>query len=173
MSHDDLRKRLNKLGKKANRLTKNLNCGGCCVFASLVARALEQLRVPHEGVVSLSWGDLDSQRPMNNLDARAWYERDVHFRHVGLRVYYEGEAWLFDSNGVTEADEAHLSYFPLSKGTLSDEELHCLAGEPVLWNPMFQRTLIPKLQALVDEHLLQPLDRSEDDKLLAELGVTP
>ena len=157
---------LNKLGDEADRRFELLNHGGCCVFAALVARALDDKGYPVQGV-AFSWNagtpsgkekNIDELRPyLAGRHVKAWNDLGIRFGHVGIEFYDGVDIHRYDSNGVADKD-ADLEGDPAWRGSLSIEELEYLAADDgkaqgmQAWNDAFDRNHIPTLRQLVAKH---------------------
>lgn len=153
--------KLNTLGQKAEEEFPDLNYGGCCVFASLVADRLAKLGVQAEGVVAMYFYEdkppnIDYAR--NNVrhigDGDEWEENGVKLSHVGLKIMVGETAILYDSEGVRPFKRRNtLLDRTVIEGTLSRKELKALANNAWNWNYSFDRDQIPKLAKLVAREL--------------------
>jgi len=157
----DLKKKLLKVGKDAQKVAQGeINFGGCCVYAALVARELIARGHPARGVVYAGLFDDNSA----NLDevrnelrepktVRAWNKRGVVFNHVAIETEIGDETVVFDSDGFRQPRG------DMYAGRLTVEELEALAGlgpnETEThrgWNSTFDRDLIPDLRETVQRH---------------------
>lgn len=149
---------LNALGAEANDRFPDLNCGGCCVFAQLVADKLAERGIEAHGIVAMSdWEDAPSiDAARSNVedvsDGWEWNDNGIEFNHVGVSFAYEGTEYHYDSNGAHEP-HGDLSGWGVVPGYLSRYELFALAGKPHNWSIWFDRGRIPELKALVEEYL--------------------
>ena len=151
---------LNKLGKAVNEKYPNVNYGGCCVYAALVAEALLLHNVNVRGIVASrdAWefnryNSIDDIRPYiryHTIDR--WQDNGVDFSHIGLEFEVNGKLRHYDSNGVKRAAR-HFDNMPVYKGRLQVYELVKLASRAQGWNSYFNRRHIPKIRALVQEYL--------------------
>lgn len=154
--------KLNTLGYKAEEEFSNLNYGGCCVFASLVADRLAELGIEAGGVVAMDFGgrapNIDKARSNvhDESDGDEWEENGVKLSHVGIKFQLGGKTLLFDSDGVQEMRERNsLAGYDVINGVFTRDELRALADNSWNWNYSFDRGQIPKLAELV-EHELTP-----------------
>jgi hypothetical protein len=142
---------LNLLGVKVAARYPNLNQGGCCVYAALVARELSNRMIPVKGLIttfdpgSLSL-DVVRQR-VNNNSLFEWKENSVSFYHVGLEFTLEKKTFRYDSNGVVSSRARLLDCLPY-KGRLTVNELEDLADDND-WNRCFNRQNIPAIRLMV------------------------
>jgi len=131
----DLKKIILQAGKKAQKVARGeLNFGGCCVYAALVARELVKRGHPARGVAYAGFfGDnhanLDEVR--NKLrdpkSVWAWNKRGVNFSHVAVEAEIGGEIVVFDSDGFRPSTP------DMYEGRLTVEEL----GTPLLTGTSF------------------------------------
>ena len=161
----DLVSILNELGQKAKELAPRLNFGGCCVYAGLVAVALEERGYPAQGRVT-SWnagrGDAasitEARKKVKSNTVKEWNLQGIYFGHVGIEFYDGKDVYLYDSNGCKPVDELLGSECSF-EGRLTVQELNDLweyngptMDYPVSWNMDFDRDLIPALQRLINKH---------------------
>lgn len=159
----DLISQLNQLGAYAQLQIPNLNNGGCCVFAAMVARELRDMGVKVGGVPIAdimwgdpTWGNVDEARA-NVSDpgcSEQWEENGIAFSHVGLEVEIGDAVYYFDSRGLRSFDAPmrYPEWKPLP-GRLTVEEMEALAERPHNWNWKFDRTNIPYLKQIVEDYL--------------------
>ncbi len=161
-----IHKILNALADEVIGKFELLNHGGCCVFAALVARALDNKGYPVQGV-AFSWQadtpsgmekNIDELRPyLTGRHVKAWNDLGIRFGHVGIEFYDGTDIYRYDSNGIVDKD-AYLEGDPAWRGKLRIEELEYLATDDgraqgmQAWNDCFDRNHIPELQQLVAKH---------------------
>jgi hypothetical protein len=151
---------LNKLGKAVNKEYPNVNYGGCCVYAALVAEALLLHKVNVRGIVASReahyfniYNSIDDIRPhIKHHTLDRWQDNGVDFSHIGLEFEVNGKRRHYDSNGVKMA-RRHFDSMPIYTGRLQVYELVKLAGKAQGWNSCFNRRHIPKIRAMVQEYL--------------------
>jgi hypothetical protein len=153
----DLPEILDKLGRDVTARYPYINHGGCCVYAAIVAQALQAHRVNAKGIVvswfASKWIHIDKVR--NNLkrkDVHEWQENDVNFSHVGLEFRYRGKVYHYDSNGI-HPKAKQLDGMEIYPGRLLVEEMVQLAESPEGWNSSFNRRYIPTIRRMVDKAL--------------------
>lgn len=155
---------LNELGETANKKFPSLNWGGCCVYAGLVATALEEKGYPAQGRVA-GWAagkpnaaSITEARKRVQVNTPAeWNANGINFGHVGIEFYDGENAYLYDSNGCTSPEDL-LDGMHSFEGRLTPLELTelwqnngPLNGYQVSWNTSFDRNNIPDLEKLVKE----------------------
>ncbi len=133
--------KLRTLAQVVRSSVRNINGGGCAVFASLVGQRLESMGLDVE-IVS-SW--------------------DEHYA-VRLKLP-NGKVFTYDANKLRRSETEFGEYvdFDMDRvspyvagpwGTgLSVEACSELAANADHWNPLFDRQSIPVLERLVREHL--------------------
>jgi hypothetical protein len=159
-----LRDALNWLGDDVESKINCLNYGGCCVFAGMVATALENKGYPVQGRVaaySASRGTANihnARRHVKKNSVGEWNIQGIHFGHVGLEVYDGQDIYLYDSNGCRDPIEL-LDGMHSYEGRLTAKEMTELwlyngpaRGYDISWNPEFNRTQIPKLYKIIQSH---------------------
>lgn len=139
----------------ANKMSNinSLNCGGCCVFATHVAKYLQQ-HVPVRIVIfnPPDYPSIDSVRTKlkNPRSARQWYKNGMAFFHILIEFDYEGKTYLCDSTGVFPASNQYTfnGWMELyrTSGSLTMEEASALAANHRAWNWRFDRRQIPKIK---------------------------
>jgi hypothetical protein len=153
----NLVRHLNALGKEVNAAYRYINCGGCCVYASLVATELKKLGVEVHGIVG-SWyaepsKNIDNIRPLVKKGFPSeWGENGVYFGHVGLEFKIRGKVKHYDSNGVS-APKGKIMGLLLYDGRMLPKELKVLASTSEGWNTQFDRRHIPDIRQLVKKHM--------------------
>ena len=164
----DLITTLNNLGKSVKKQHRDVNRGGCCVFASMVALELEKRGYKVQGIAASHWaknwdGKVISitwaRKKIEDNHPNHWSDHDVSFGHVGLEFKYKGRLYHYDTAGVN-AKQDTLDKMPIYRGRLSiDEMVELAALDDGSWNPCFVRSEIPHIQRLVSWHFKR-LDRS-------------
>lgn len=151
---------LERLGNEANATFAYLNSGGCCVFASFVARELASKGYRAKGVVVSYNSHAANGKPLSINEARKnvkynsmrqWADNGVFFSHIGIEFQEGSTRRRYDSYGVIGA-KSKLMGMSAYQGRLSVPELEDLSLDDN-WNPTFDRNLIPRVEALVKKHL--------------------
>lgn len=148
-------KELKELGQNVMEQFEYINQGGCCVFAALVGKKLQEYFPVRIRASNNYHGyrirDLNEIRP--NLEDNTiweWYNEGIDFNHVIIEFDYKGKTYHMDSTGVYKAGKRDPSFkYVLYKGYLTVEEAAELAKQKD-WNPTFDRKLIPTLRKTVD-----------------------
>jgi hypothetical protein len=158
--------KLNALGKEVMTRYPLINCGGCCVYAAMVAEALQNQGIEVRGIVS-AWSaeslnsngiTLDHIRPaIKSNTLEEWNKHGIRFNHVGVELVIRKEGKRvtkkhYDSKGVKGASKK-LDDMPIYKGRLTLTELKALARKRKGWNDSFNRRAIPEIRKLVKKHL--------------------
>ncbi|RWZ87284.1 MAG: hypothetical protein EO766_12225 [Hydrotalea sp. AMD] len=135
------------------RLTniRDLNCGGCGVFAAHVAKHLKDI-VPTRVAVFNRGEDIkiDEIRPKlrNNHSCVEWADHGMRYDHVMVEFDYDGNTYLFDSRGIFPvSDKIDLDMYKMTRsGYLTIEEICAIAANPYPWNHWFNRSQIQSLK---------------------------
>jgi hypothetical protein len=139
---------------------KDINAGGCCVYAALLGEALKQrgdkFRIVVDGGI---WGgNISIPRARRNIkntaSVREWNANDVNFYHVFLEVKDDRGEW----RGVDGEGEAHAMHRLPGFLPLPDAQL--LAATEDGWNDWFNRKQIPKLRRIIHKHF----DMKDDEE---------
>lgn len=144
---------LNRLGKEINNQFPDINRGGCCVFASIIIRALKKQNINAVGFVCSfdAYADIDTARAnISENTVKEWNSQCIEFYHVGVEFEYNCRLRHYDSNGVVVANERTFDKYQIYKGRLTQNEVDLLASRKDGWNPSFNRNNIAKIRALVD-----------------------
>jgi hypothetical protein len=159
---DKLVEALENLGAEVSRNVDRLNCGGCGVYAWLVAKALDALGIKTEVVATnMGWGDLVDLNEvreqiaanMLNLGSkRHWEQLGAQFAHVGVRIKVGKKYYVADANSVNPG-KTRLCNWKVYKGAYTLEEAEAFAKEARGWNDWFDRGQIPTIRKIVNKHL--------------------
>lgn len=147
---------LEKMGKRIERFFPNVNYGGCCVYAVIVAKELQLRGARPRIVVSRMEGFGNGKenieearhlvrRPEVEMD---WNDHGIHFNHVGVEFRYFGAWWQHDTL-ETKPFDGKLMDWNVYDGRLTIREAELLASVPGNWNSQFLRNRIPALRAMV------------------------
>jgi len=159
---------LNELGEEANQKISSLNWGGCCVFAGLVADALDEKGYPVQGRVGALVAGLprsptitEARKKVRSNTVLEWNKQGIHFGHVGIEFYDGEKVYLYDSNGCVSPDNL-LDGMHSFEGRLTVQELNDLweyngptEKYSISWNSCFDRNNIPYLRELVRKHFIR------------------
>jgi len=153
---------LNKLADKIRMDFPDINRGGCCVFAALVAKALQHYYptrvVAFNSSPQFSIDEVRAKVTKNSC--KEWDRNGIDFNHIvieftdpddGDKVYH------LDANGVFIADGSISSYLTQVKGHLTIKEACEIASLPDGWNPEFNRNNIPKIDKIIKKHFGLPI----------------
>jgi hypothetical protein len=149
---------LRGLGAEVMEEYPRINQGGCCVFASLVAQALERKEIPVRGIVCMFYVakdlNVDEVRPKladpgNPAD---WSYHGIYFNHVGVEFVYDHDDYHYDVENLGHARPS-LDTYNVIDGRLSVQELTWLAARSEAWNSGFDRRGIPRIKRLVKKYL--------------------
>ncbi len=147
------------LGRQLIREFPFLDCGGCAVYAAILGEQLELIGAEDvsvwvsalEDYIGLIDIDAVRDRIADTGSIRAWGREGVEFVHLGVEYTWECETWHADSKKLERIDfDQDLSWL-VYDGRLTLSETRKLSRQSKGWNPMFDRTLIPALEASVRE----------------------
>lgn len=151
--------RLNTLGKNVMDKHPTINWGGCCVFASRVAKRLEgvvervAVRVGNDYGEYYDGQHLDHVR--NNIQKntpRQWNRHGIYFAHVIVEFDYRGRTYHYDALGAKKArNSTNMHGYPIIDGELTVQEATELANVKAGWNPSFDRAEIPYVEKLIND----------------------
>jgi hypothetical protein len=149
---------LNTLGKKVNKWYPDINSGGCCVYAVIVAEELlSRGRKPEIVVGNLGQPIIKIGQARNNVVNRnsmaEWGSAGVHFNHVGVTFRHKGVWFVYDSDGVNPLKIGRIGRYRLYPGRMTVEEARLVAADAGGWNKSFNRKCVPKLRLRVKEFL--------------------
>lgn len=147
--------KLDTIGCVVNNDIRNINCGGCCVFASIIVEKLTSLGIRSRGIVvdysgnknSLAFARNFVVNDAGNLDE--WNQAGINFNHVAVEFVVDGTRYHYDTNGVTLAHRT-FRCDTIHAGRLKLKELKALASAKHGWNPSFNRDNIPLIKEIVD-----------------------
>lgn len=164
-----LNAKLKALGDAVKARYPNINYGGCCVYASAVAKRLEELGVKVDVCVP-DYADVATvEDARNNLQrngvlgvcAREWAEAGISFNHVAVR-YRNGFRWYThdtdathtgrDGFGCSDWRPNEPRYTALPDG-MTPDEAWTISDDPRGWNSTFKREHIPAIRQMVREAL--------------------
>jgi hypothetical protein len=156
----DLIRRLRATGAEVLAGAPNVNHGGCAVYASHVAQALEARGLTCWGVLTSSLRDDDLHVVRNQSKPRTlreWNDAGVLIGHIMLQFENAGRVWSHDARNTCTG---RIKYEPtyggrLVPGYMTVPELAAIASRPSGWNPAFcRRSGVPVIRAAVRRHLL-------------------
>lgn len=164
----EILRRLRAIQPELQRIP-NLNYGGCCVVAAVVAEALERLGVPVE-VVSTAYSEnnvpanaravlREAGHEPTSMGNYAWDGAGLYRSHLGVRFKLYGVLHTWDSQALWRTGRAFggsndcgeprdACDYPFGKG-LTVQEAQVLADDPLGWNSSFNRVHIPLVRRIV------------------------
>jgi hypothetical protein len=156
----DLEKKLNDLGQHINNRYPEINHGGCCVFAAMVARELHSKGIQAQGIVASGCAakeagniTIDAARELVEWNTVwQWESNGVSFSHVGVEFRLGRKIKHYDTNGVHKISK-ELDGLPIYKGRLTLKEMEDLARCKDGWNDSFNRRHIPAIRREVKKFL--------------------
>lgn len=151
--------RLNEAMREFADSFTDINSGGCCVMAAIIAQHINHV-VDDLRIRVVSWyggsSSLDEIRehvvdPMNKL---LWNAQGCKFSHVWVEFTYDGERYAIDTDsGVLPVQEFYSSWGTPMDGCFTIEEACSFADDADGWNRCFDRDQIPDMVRLADELL--------------------
>lgn len=155
------------------RCMDNLNFGGCCVYAVMMAEALTKLGVDAK-IKACGSGDIQEAAMECGESAwdQDWEAWGVDFGHVFVEFTVDGSTyWLDGWVGYVEAAthaqrmgaarELGLSLNGIADGRVEYTAMQGVAGVANNWNPSFCRTRnIPILSKLLDVEWNYPIEEN-------------
>lgn len=155
----DLIARLRACGAEVLASAPTVNHGGCGVYASHVAQALEARGLTVWSVITSQLRDDDLNIVRNQSKPRTlreWNDAGVLIGHVMLQFEHEGRVWSHDARNTCTG---RIKYEPtyggrLLTGYLTLPELITIAAARKGWNPTFRRRSgVPAIRAAVRHYL--------------------
>jgi hypothetical protein len=149
---------LDKMGSGVNRKWPYINSGGCCVFASIVGKILQEKGIPVKGIVAAYSAQYKfkpiwwMRRGVSNNSIPEWERRGLDFNHVGIEFRYGGKKWHYHSKGAQIAGKS-FDRMPIFRGRLTLDELIELAANEEGWNSAFDRRDIPAIEKYITTFL--------------------
>jgi len=152
---------LSELGKDVKSRWPNINAGGCCVYAAMVATEMDKRRIPVVGIVASTmverYNDVVIDRVRDTIKENTneeWNNKRVYFTHVGLEFTLGGKVYHYDTDNLHVA-ETCLADMPIYRGRLLLREMNDLAAQPYGWNRTFHREDIPAIRRVVRQAFKQ------------------
>lgn len=152
--------KLNALGRAINARFREINHGGCCVYAAAIGRMLQAKKVKCS-VVAYGWESdpgidyvraiIEANREDRN-DVYNWVGHGVMFWHVAVKFEIGGESFYYDSNGVVpSSNKARFGspWHTVLDGEFTVDEAQAFADDPSGWNRCFDRNDIPEIMETI------------------------
>lgn len=136
-----------------------VNHGGCAVYASHVAQALEARGLTVWAVLTSCLRDDDLNVVRNESkphSLREWNDCGVVISHVLIQFEHKGKVWMHDARNTVPAKRRREPTFGklLCPGYMTVPELVAIATARTGWNPAFgRRAGVPGIRAAVRRHL--------------------
>lgn len=153
---------LNTLGERVNRWYPFINCGGCCVFAVLVAEELQRRGIETCIIVGADVDEDEEIADLREVEKKAknnkadWNNNGVFFNHVGIEFRFGDEFYHYDTDGV-HPEDVMLGIYRIYGGGITVETAKALAEEADGWNTTFDRKKIPSLRRHIRRYLASTL----------------
>lgn len=149
-------KDLSILGQLLNSEISNINRGGCCVVASMIAPLLDRhfptrIRVfgwDYEETAGIDLTDVHKELTINNTTE--WNKKGVFFSHVVVEFTHRRQTYQMDTDRVHRCkDVAMYPEYVAYDGDLSFQAAIDLANDCTGWNRAFNRGDIPHMQQII------------------------
>lgn len=153
----NLKALVNNIQKSVNGVN-NLNCGGCGVFAALVAKRLNKMGIP--AVVRI--GDysadvnpkllIDTIKSNNSFNTKILKRNGIKFDHFIVEITHNRRKYHLDSDFFHLANPITTNYnTQLYEGFLTPFQAMILAKDKYAWNRAFNRKQIPAMIKKLNE----------------------
>lgn len=129
LKKDELRIILNNISEQLQNY-RNINRGGCCLFACLIANQLDKRKIPYD--VIIEYPSNSKEEIYENVNSGTNY-LDIH--HIFLKVKRK---YYYDSDGVKKS-----WHKDIIKLKLDSKDLDILYTKGY-WNPMFKKSVSHK-----------------------------
>ena len=162
--------KLQVLSARLNRITPEINHGGCCVMAGILAPYLSKFCQVRIRVLDRYGKRPNINEVAHNMGPRSklrdWGMNDVYFNHVVLELIIDGEKYFYDTDRLKTAKQFYnMRNRPmLHPGHLEIHHAKLLGDEPN-WNPDFPRETIPLLKR-VAHHFFTTSVHFDEDRLV-------
>lgn len=166
---------LNKLARDILDAFPDINNGGCCVFAALIAKQLQH----YYPVRILAFG----KKPTTSIDyarskvkknnCREWGRNDIDLYHIVVEFCDEdGVFYHYDTTGVHNSLGSIREDLKKIPGSFAIQEACELASDFRGWNTDFDRRNIPNIDKVIKKHFNIPIDnRWSVDSVLRSSSV--
>lgn len=154
------------IGEEVEEKVRNVNCGGCGVYAVELAKRLHKLGITDCKIraygdryeVDISEVENTNFRTNKPTHSSEWNRNGVWFHHV--KVEWNGALW--DSEGKVSLDRANTwNWSKLQKGSISDKAMRILTKLASNWNSWFERDQIPKIRRIMNKHFRKLLESDQ------------
>jgi hypothetical protein len=137
---------------------QDINAGGCCVFAAILAKQLN--KVGEARIRITDWATEEDAiikaRPKVKRNTLVeWNRHGVHFNHVAIEFKYKGKTYHIDASGVVAPPR-----FDFLKGELLLKEATELGDCKKGWNRFFDRKEIPTIKRRVQRFFKKHLKKT-------------
>lgn len=145
---------LNEIGNKIATRFENINRGGCCVYASLIASHLSSLVPLRIKVVGETYNDtIDNIRKLVTMNTpHEWNKKGLEFNHVIIEFDFGQNTYHYDTSGVQLASESGWRLIP---GSLTCAEATELASHRKGWNTAFDRDNISGINEIITDFFME------------------
>jgi hypothetical protein len=146
------------LKREIYRNHQDINAGGCCMFAALLARYLNKVGKARIRVSDWSTDDnaiLKARKNVRRNTVHDWNDHGVGFNHVAIEFEYKGDKFHIDAQGITGTRR-----FEFLKGELLLKEATELGDCSKGWNRFFNRREIPAIKRRVQNYFKKHLKKT-------------
>lgn len=156
-----VKRTLRKIADRTESEIKNINCGGCGVYAVELARRMHQHGLTdakircYGGRTGVKINKVEKRFNLTNNgttpnDYHAWLYNGVDFNHV--RVQWKGILWDAEGELRLNADDGQRwnGWCNRQEGDISIKAMQLLADNPRSWNTTFDRRQIGFLRRIMD-----------------------
>jgi len=160
-----VRKCLAAIASEVSHNVDYVNCGGCGVYATELAKRMKKLGFTDMKLRVYSYPNANNERLVNvasverkvfgdNLpdNLREWSVNGVSFCHV--RMEWGFRVWDVEGDEPAKTDKAW-RWYPRHPGSLSLKAMNRLSAKKAGWNTMFDRTQIPLMRQIMDKHFAE------------------
>lgn len=155
---------LRTLMKEVNKKIDDINCGGCCVAAAIIAEHLRTKNIPVKIVVLNDWGSSRSLTKIRKERQKAngnkqlltngeWCRGGVSFDHVVVIMTWYGRQYVIDVESGCVIKKKYLQDmgYKITSGQFTQKEAEYLANSSDGWNPWFDRGQIPRMYKIIKQ----------------------
>lgn len=148
--------KLNKLGSQLEADFDAINCGGCGVIASHIAKRLQHI-VPTNIVVFNDDEYIKINKILPNLknprSSKEWNRNGMRWDHIVVEFEFENKLYMFDTEkGVFPSNDKYNGNMNKS-GYLDIDVICAIAAKKYTWNWRFDRTQIPAIKKRISRAL--------------------
>ena len=155
-----LREMLHELQHEVTQTIPNLNCGGCGIFASEVAKRMARLGYEVEVITPSHRGSVTPLEISKNVSNRkskkciTWDDLGLHRNHLAVRFKSRGLVYTYDSTALLLGGKKfgsagfYVCRYGFGKG-LTWQQASKLARDKTAWNQEFDRVYTDLLKSII------------------------